>query len=75
MSYDEDPEPSLKNVMSVLGDISARMSVNEEHVDNLTSHSVVQHWPMNLSPVPPGAQGEESDPPLQPKVVGMLSMG
>ena len=42
LSHDEDPEPSLRDVMSVLGEISARLSVNEEKVDNLTSQSVVQ---------------------------------
>ena len=41
LSHDEDPEPSLRDVMSVLSDTSARLSLNEEKVDNLTSHWVV----------------------------------
>ena len=38
LSHDEDSEPSLRNVMSMRGDISARLSVNEQKVDSLTSH-------------------------------------
>ena len=74
LSYDEDPEPSLRDVMFVLGDISARLPLNEENVDNLTSHRC-RDWLTNLSPVPPEVQTEYGSPPLQPKMARMLSTG
>ena len=39
LGHDEDLEPSLRDVMSMLGNINARLTANEDKVDNLTSHS------------------------------------
>ena len=75
MGLDEDAEPSLRYVMSVLRDISARLLVNEETVDNLTSHRVVQGLPRKPSPVPAEVQREEGSSPQQPKIAEMLFMG
>ena len=52
LSDDENPEPSLRDVMSMLGNISRRLSVNEQKVDRLTSHRDSRAWLTNLSPVP-----------------------
>ena len=40
LSYDEEPEPNLRDVMSLLA-LNDRLSANEERVDNITSHRVV----------------------------------
>ena len=42
LSDDENLEPSLRDVVSLLGNISARLFVNEEKEDNFTSHRDVQ---------------------------------
>ena len=73
-SHDKDPEPSLRDMMSVLVYIKARLGVTEERVDNLTSHRVVQG--LADEPEPSTTSGaERSSPRPQTKMARMLFTG
>ena len=43
-SQDEATTPSIRDVMSALGGITARLELNEERINNLTSHRGSQDW-------------------------------
>ena len=43
LSADEDDEPSLRNVMTILVDISSRLSANKKKVEPLAAHTDTQN--------------------------------